>query len=243
MTLTPWILPAPRLSGDDRDRMLALMTSHFDGLTPAAFHRDLDEKQWVILLRDPEGAIGGFSTVQTLELNLDGEPHRFLFSGDTIVAPEHWNQPVLAGAFGHLMLRLGQERPKVPFHWFLITKGYRTYRFLPLNFRTFHPRHDAPTPPEVQHRLEAVGRAKFPMDFDPESGLIRASAGKERLCPALCAIPEGRSQDPHVRYFLQRNPDFALGNELACLTDLTEANLTPLAWRQIQRTEPVWGTS
>ncbi len=240
MSLQPWILPVSRLTAEDRAQMFALMDAHFEGLAPAAFHRDLDGKQWTILLRTQDGALAGFSTAQLLCLDIDGVDHQFLFSGDTIVDPDHWNQPALAGTFGHLLLKLMDARGPAPFHWFLITKGYRTYRFLPLNFNEFHPRHDRTMDAGTRRLLDAVCRAKFGEAYDPAAGIIRAVPGKERLRPALCRIPEGRAGDAHVRYFLERNPLFANGDELACLTSLSRENITPLAWRQIERVSPLW---
>ncbi len=220
--------------------MLGLMEAHFEGVTRAVFERDLAEKRWAILLRTEAGELAGFSTVQVLDTVFEGQPHRFLFSGDTIVAPAYWNQPALAGAFGHLILRAMAEYGEERLHWFLITKGYRTYRFLPLNFTSFHPAPGRPVPAEAQALLAHVARLKFGAQFDAACGVIRADGTKDRLRPELCAIPEGRATDTHVRFFLERNPDYAKGDELACLADLRKDNLTALGWRQIERTRPRW---
>lgn len=238
MSLESLILPVQRLTEGERGDMLALMDTHFEGLRPEAFHRDLAEKQWVILLKEASGRLAGFTTVQTFTLELGGTRQHVLFSGDTIVDPAYWNQPLLAGAFGHLLLKVLEDH--APLHWFLITKGYRTYRFLPLNFKVFHPRFDQPTDGATQALLDAVARAKFGAAYDAEAGIVRAGSGKEHLRPALCAVPEGRAGDAHVRYFLRRNPDFARGDELACLAPLTRENITALGWRQIERAQPRW---
>ena len=58
------------------------------------------------------------------------------------------------------MLALLDARPRAEFYWFLISKGYKTYRFLPLFFREFYPRHDAPTPAWAKEILDALGRHK-----------------------------------------------------------------------------------
>ena len=47
--------------------------------------------------------------------------------------------PSLAGSFGHFMLRMLKEHRGTPVYWFLISKGYRTYRFLPVFFNRFYP--------------------------------------------------------------------------------------------------------
>lgn len=234
------IVPVPRLVPEERDAMLGLMTEHFEGVSRANFQRDLAGKHWAILLQGEGGTLAGFSTVQILDTTFEGRTHRFLFSGDTIVAPAHWNQPLLAGSFGHLLLREMDAFGEEGLHWFLITKGYRTYRFLPLNFRAFLPVFDRSSGAEERRLLDHVATLKFGARYDPARGLVKADGTTDRLRPELCAIPEGRAHDPHVRFFLARNPDFARGDELACLTDLRRDNLTALAWRQIERTQPRW---
>jgi hypothetical protein len=47
-----------------------------------------------------------------------------------------------------------------------------------------------------------------------------------------------RLRDPHVCFFLARNPGHASGDELCCLAPLTRANFTPAAYRVIGA-EPV----
>ena len=41
------------LTPDERTEMLALIQSHFDGVCDEVFHRDLDDKDWVLrIVRD-----------------------------------------------------------------------------------------------------------------------------------------------------------------------------------------------
>jgi hypothetical protein len=229
-----------RVEAAERTAMYELLAAHHLGTDPGVFRRDLEGKQWVILLRDLDDHLVGFSTQRLLKLPSATGEHGILFSGDTVVARPARQQPALAGAFGHLVLRLARDHPGLPLSWFLITKGFRTYRFLPLCFRVFHPAHDRPTPPDVRELLDRAARALFPDRWDPAAGLVRATASSDRLRPELAAVPPGRRADPHVRFFLDSNPGFATGDELACLASLDPGNLTAAAWRQIDRVAPEW---
>ena len=168
--------------------------------------------QW--LLRDADGRTVGFSTQRLLAEIPGTGGARFLFSGDTIVAPEHWNTPYLAGCFGHLMLRLIREHPRTPLYWFLISKGFRTYRFLPVFFARFWPDPRSPAPPGGAELLRTVAAWKFGACYDAADGLVKDAAG-DRLAEPLAAVPEAKRRDPHTRFFLERNPQYALGHELA----------------------------
>jgi hypothetical protein len=41
--------------------------------------------------------------------------------------------------------------------------------------------------------------------------------------------------DPDVAFFLEANPGHAMGDELACLAEISERNLTPAALRAMRR--------
>jgi hypothetical protein len=239
MMLIPSITALHHLSGETREHMLALHTRHFAAVRRDRFLRDLAEKDWVILLHAHDGTLAGFSTQQLLSLDHEGQPVRFLFSGDTIVDRAHWNTPLLAGCFGHLMLRLMAAHGEDHLYWFLISKGFRTYRFLPVFFHRFWPAPDRETPADMAALLHAISHYKFGDGYDRQAGVVRTPHA-DRLLPDLADVPPARRQDPHVAYFLARNPGFARGDELACLAPIRNDNLNAYAQRVIRSTAPEW---
>src|SRR5262245_31737607 len=79
------------LTPRERDAMFTLMDRHYARVRRSAFETDLDEKQWVILVLEPgTEAVCGFSTQMLLEVKVAGRTIKALFSGDTIIAREHW---------------------------------------------------------------------------------------------------------------------------------------------------------
>ena len=173
MPLSSHIWRQERLAPADREALLALHARHFGNVHRERFLADLADKDWVILLRRPDGAIVGFSTQVLITLPLQGREHRFLFSGDTVVERAHWRSPALAGSFGHLMLRLIDDCGEEALHWFLISKGFRTYRFLPVFFQRYIPTHAAETPASSAELLHAVATQRFGTAYDPGLGLVR----------------------------------------------------------------------
>lgn len=234
MNLTGRIVRVEEISPRRRGEMFMLMAEHYDGMRRAEFEADLDEKDWVIELVDPAtGALCGFSTQMVFATEAAGRPVRALFSGDTIVAWDCRARHPLAGLWGGLALSLIERFTGEELYWFLISKGYKTYRFLPLFFREFYPRVDAATPASIAAVLDAFGRHKFPRSYDPGSGVVRASDGGCRLRPGVADLTAERRRDPHVRFFCARNPRHADGDELCCVAPLTRENFTPAAWRVI----------
>jgi len=208
------------LTRRDRDAMFALYTTYFATTDRIAFERDLAEKEWVILLCDDEGNIEGFSTLMRMRA---GEATVF-FSGDTIVARHRWGTLDLPRLWARHVFAEADANT----YWFLISSGYRTYRYLPLFFRDFYPRDVTMKP-----LLDAIALTKFGHAYDPRTGVIRLATP----APLREGIsdPELRMSNPHVRFFVEANPGHADGDELACLVRVDVANLTPAGLRMIGR--------
>lgn len=234
MTLSARIIPPSDLTPSERDAMYALMDGNYENMCRDRFESDLSGKDWVILLADQgSGSVCGFSTQVLLRLSVDGRTVRCVFSGDTIIDREHWGSSALATAFGKLAYHWIESHPHEELYWYLISKGFRTYRVLPVYFREFYPRFDAPIPAELQAVLDAVAQEKFPDRFDRTLGIVRAAPDSDRLRSGIGEITPERLQDPHVRFFAERNPGHACGDELCCIARLAFDNFSAVAERLI----------
>jgi len=234
MRLSARLTPTVDVTSRQRDAMFALMERHYVNVRCEVFEADLVEKPWVILITDPHcSELCGFSTQMLLEAIVAGRPVKALFSGDTIIDRRHWGDPVLAHVWGRFALSLIDAHPQAELYWFLISKGYKTYRFLPLFFHEYYPRPDEPTPPWVQTIIDALARARYPDDYDAQAGVICAGPSQYRLREGLADVTPQRLRDPNVRFFHERNPGHSRGDELCCLAPLTRGNFTPAAYRVI----------
>ena len=232
-SITSTALPRAEIDPAREAAMFALLDGYFAGVTRAQFAADLAEKSHVILLENA-GRLVGFSTLLVYETIHRGEPVTVVYSGDTIVAPEAWQSPVLARAWIATVNDLRREHPHGRYYWLLLTSGFRTYRFLPIFWREYFPSSHQPTPPDMQDLLDQLAGEKFGHAYDPARGVVRFTR-PQRLRPALAALPAGRATDPHVAFFLARNPAHLDGDELVCVTELTEANLTAAGRRMVGR--------
>ena len=231
MTFTGQLVPTADLTLDRREEMFALMESYYEGIDRATFDADLAEKEWVIqILEETTNRLKGFSTQMLLEVEVAGRTVHALFSGDTIVASDARGERCLFQVSGWLVRDLIDTHPGAELYWFLISKGYKTYRFLPLFFQEFYPR-QAPTPARLAAVLDALASRKFPTAYQPALGIVKAGPCACRLRPGIADITPERLRDPHVQFFARRNPQHALGDELCCLAPLTPGNFTPAALR------------
>jgi hypothetical protein len=234
MTLVAKLVDVPEVTPSQRAEMFALMDDHYANVHPHVFEADLAEKRWVIMVCDrATERLRGFSTQTWLEAEVGGRPIKALFSGDTIIHRECWGDPALFRVWGRLALALIDAHPSEDLYWFLISQGYKTYRFLPLFFREFYPRYDTPTPDPLRATIDALARGRAREEYDPANGVIRATPLQYRLRAGLADVTAERLRDRHVCFFLARNSGHANGDELCCLAPLTRANFTPAAYRVI----------
>jgi len=203
--------------------MYELLTRHFEGVTEQQFESDLLEKNWIILL-DRGDQLVGFSTLLVYETAHAGEPVSVVYSGDTIMAPEAWGTTALPRAWIHAVNAL-RPASSGRYYWLLLTSGFRTYRFLPVFWRTFYPRFDQPTPEPVRRLVDRLAADRFGSQYDPRDGIVRFQR-PQCLRGELNLVPAGRATDPHVAFFMRKNPRSAQGDELVCLTELKPENLT-----------------
>jgi hypothetical protein len=210
------LIPPEALASAQRGAMYAIFRSQFPDTPREAFDRDLDAKNWVLLLEDERtGAPAGFSTM--------------LHSGDTVVSESAAGSPSLSKCWIGAVNRLRGDDP-APLFWLLIVSGFRTYRFLPVYWRRFYPRYDEPTPPETQALMETLAAERFGSRYDRDKGIVRLET-PEILRPELREIPEHRLADPHVAYFASRNPGYRRGDEMVCIAELSIDNTTPAGRR------------
>ena len=224
--------PRSELRGADLREMRELLESCFDGVTEAQFERDLSEKDWVLRLWR-EGRLAGFSTLAAGGCRVAGRRINVVYSGDTIVAPEAWGTPELAKGWIGLVRAVLAAMPARPAYWLLLSSGFRTYRFLPVFWREFWPRFDVETPERLKALRDELAGMRFGAAYDRAGGLVRF-ARPQRLRGRLADVPQGRERDAHVAFFLKANPGHANGDELVCLTELGDHNLTA-AGRRIVR--------
>jgi hypothetical protein len=219
------VLATTELAAAEVAAMAALFGELFEA-APGGFERDLARKDRVILLSDAAtGTLQGFTSFSLYETEAAGRRLSVVYSGDTLIRPACWGTPELPRAWGRTVFTLAAGLCQ-PLYWLLLSSGYKTYRFLPLFFREFYPRYDRPTPVSEQALLDALAAERFGAELDRERGIVRFAAGATPLRAGVAEATAGRRRDPHVDFFLRRNPGHARGDELVCLARLDPENLT-----------------
>jgi len=228
---TPQVVEVAAIGEAGQREMFSLFERYYEGTGFEIFRRDLLAKDHAVLLRDRLGVLRGFSTLALYTREYRGGPLKVVFSGDTIVDERAWGSHAFAFSWLRWVGALKARAPQVPLYWLLISKGHRTYRYLPAFSRSYYPAHDRPTPPPVQALMDFLAADRFGAAYKAASGVLRFAGLEGHLRSHYARIPEKDLRLPEVRYFLQRNPGYAQGDELVCLCELAADNLRPIARR------------
>lgn len=226
------------LTAPQRARMLALMECCYEGVRPERFHRDLEEKQYVVLLSERRsGELVGFSTIRTTLEHLGGRSIEVLFSGDTVIHPDYWGSKELQACFSRFLLSRKLRRPTRPLFWLLLSGGYKTYLLTVNYFPRTLPRHDWQAPPERRALLDELATRWFGSQY--ERGLVRFSDAHYHVRPGLAPIGREALAHPHIAFFAQCNPGHVHGDELVCLSEIRGVDviraLVRTAWLQLRQ--------
>ncbi len=222
-------------------QMYELYAAFYENTSLDIFLSDLSKKSGVILVaRKSDDRIVGFSTQTFFDLKVDGKRVRGIFSGDTIIEPAYWGNNALANTFYRRLIIERIKRPFVPFYWFLISKGYKTYLLMTNNFYNYYPKVDGNRGGrnERYHNItEAYCQQLFPEAFDKANMLLDFGDSYVRLKGDVAEItPELKSANKHIAFFEQMNPSWRRGTEVPCLAACDYESLfrsildVPLKW-------------
>ena len=226
------ILPCSQISTSQISDMFALHQVYFENVSFDKFKSDFSKKQWCIVICNLEQRIVGYSTIELIFRTINNKSQLILFSGDTLVSKEYRSSNALIPLFVQFSEYLERIYPTHERYWLLITKGYRTYRLLPTNYRVFYPTFRIETPPEIQNIIDIICLEKFGSRYDAQAGILQSDNQHDFLKPEFAEIPTGREHNPDVKFFLNINTGFRLGDELICLTPLAVSNLLPSSCRR-----------
>jgi hypothetical protein len=230
MGLHSVVIPAAEIDEPQLTVMLRIMQTYYVNVSAVQFRADLKVKDMVILLCEDRD-IRGFSTWKLDHHQIGQRSVNVIFSGDTIIEKDSWRSLALPIAWGRLMLATQEQFADRELYWLLTSKGYKTYRYLPVFFREFYPSYRRETPDFEKALLTSLASLKFGNRFDESSGILIASGRDQRLRPGVADITEGRRKDRHVAFFEKANPGHARGDELVCLANCQPSNINSFIMR------------
>lgn len=204
-----------------------LLRKHFDGVSYESFLSDLGEKEYIAYLSvsDADGetiGVGGFSTMMTKEIIVDGTTQRIVFSGDTVVDHEYRRSFGLGKCLGtYFLLKLKESAESL---WYvLLSKGCGTYRAMDFMFSEFTPSPSDHNEVNASIAIQFLAE-KYPSREILDRVVLRAEGDAQRLRGASSDL--AADSDTLGQFFLDTNPGYANGDELICIARVHPDNFT-----------------
>ncbi|HTM05808.1 MAG TPA: hypothetical protein VL201_01060, partial [Patescibacteria group bacterium] len=223
-----------KLGPQEKSELFSLMTRHYNDVNENKFLHDLSDKHHIILFYDKKlNQLRGFTTLKILQLNTYDE-HVCLFSGDTIIEKGYWGSVQLPRLWCVYINAIKEWYPGKKIYWLLTAKGYKTYRFMSVFFCDYYPHYNKNLS-YLKELLDSYAFFQFQERYDLKTHLIDNGKIKDRLKPGVADIKHEHDQDASVKFFIESNPDWVKGTELASILEVTEDNLTLLGKRMFKQ--------
>jgi len=219
------------LSQSDIQNMFIVFSTYYENVKFDKFHIDLFEKDKVILLRDQD-VIRGFSTLKIFWIKVGSIKIKGLFSGDTIIDGGYWGQTALTMEFFKNVLIEKLKTPLNPFYWYLISKGFKTYLLLTNNFQNYCPRFDRKNTTNENVILDSFAKLLHEDNYDQSKKILVFKDKTDHLKKEIAPITEEMKENSHIKFFTEKNPNWARGDELCCVGKVDFG----LAMRYLSRT-------
>lgn len=217
-----YVKPVSQCAEEEISAMYALMTEFYDNMDEAVFRRDLADKDYCLVLYE-EDTLVGFTTQKVMSVTVDGREIHGMFSGDTIIHKDHWGEIELFKVWAGFWFEFAEKYEE--FYWFLICKGYKTYRILPAFWKEFYPNCSAETPEYEQKIIHAYASRLYPEEYNPETGVIEYRHVKDKLREGVADVDSHRIKNKDIAFFCKANPGHTEGNDLACIARIDKAFL------------------
>ncbi len=203
--------------------MYRIMAQFYDNTDEAVFRRDFFDKDYCLALYHETDGIVGFTTQKVIALDVDGKTVHGMFSGDTIIHKDYWGDAELFRVWANFWFAYAEQYEE--FYWFLICKGYKTYRIMPLFWTEFYPSYRCETPEYEQRIMDAYAQKLYLEEYNPETGVIEYKGIKDKLRSGVADIGARELKNKDVAYFCERNPRHADGCDLVCLAKIDRSLL------------------
>lgn len=199
--------------------MYRIMAEFYDDTKEEVFRKDFAEKDYCLVLHNEDGRIVGFTTQKVMEIKVEDRTVKGIFSGDTIIHKEYWGDIELFKVWANFWFDYAEKEAE-EFYWFLICKGYKTYRMLPVFWKEFYPNYRCETPAYAKQIMDAYASCLYPEEYNPQTGVVEYKSTKDKLKTGVADIGERELRNKDIAFFCEKNPKHTEGNDIACLAKI-----------------------
>ncbi|MCE4555950.1 hypothetical protein [Pelomonas cellulosilytica] len=218
------IQPVHQLSAQRWDQIWAF-TAAYARTSRGFFEEMLRAKSHVALVYTDKGrqTLVGTASIDTRVVSFEGRDVVMIYTGDVLLREDIRGRNVLQRVGLICFLRARLRHPFKRIYWFLGASTHQAYLVLARGLCSYWPRPELSTPAAMERLRDRFARVVLPQLWDAVDGVFR-TGGTKLLNSLQTPFTPRELQDPHIRFFLARNPGYAQGDLLACLAPLDLGN-------------------
>lgn len=204
-----------------------LYKDYYDGVSyEDYFLEHFKEKDYVLLFLI-DGIIKGFSLQQVIPITVDDKEVLVLWAGDILIHPDFWGKNDYRYQLSMLCSKLYEENPEKLVYRLATPKGYKTFKIIPKLFHEYYPSPAYNDYPEFEAKIvDKILSSKYPATiYQKDKMMLVVPDGDHRLKEGFAQITSDKMSDPLIKFFYERNPDYARGNEIPVISPIRPDNL------------------
>lgn len=201
------------------------------------FHHSvlLNYKYAIICRERRDGSLRGMMLLGVDRKELDGVKYTQVKVGLSFFQNYYRGGPWLYFASAYLILKEMILHPFTPLYMIGKAFSYKSYLVMCHYVQESFPRYDRETPAFAKKLLNNFGLStKSPNEiYDPETFVLKRE--RSGMKPGVAVLTENDLKDPHIKFFVERNPGWAKGHQMLAMGRMRWVDLLRMIWRTVNR--------
>lgn len=215
---------------DIREIFNGLYKNYYKGVDEAYFLNNFRQRDYALLFSiEGQEEIKGFSLQEVIPMSIDGKEIVVIWAGDILIHPDYWGKNDYKLKLSEFCVKILEENPDKFVYRIATPKGYKTYKIVQKLVHQFYISPDNPDYPTLEGKIiDKVLLSKYPPHiYNSHTKMVVPEPEEDahRLSDGFAQIGAKELEDPYIRFFYEKNPDYARGNEIVTIAPITPENL------------------
>lgn len=227
------LLPTNELTEEQIDRFWQLYCQGYD-VPHDRFHSRWQALDQVAIFRQKKtGEIIGFIGIRYRDIRVDNRLFKTLYWGQGYILPAYRGKKLIQRLQIKLFLQSKLGNPFRTIYFWADALSYKPYLAMANYLCDYYPNPFKATPEIEQALLNCLGETYYADAYDRTTGTVHKPS--RQVSESSSVIVDKDLENPYIRFYLERNPEYIRGHGLLLLCPLSVKNFLFFIYRVVQR--------
>ena len=237
MRLHVYVCPTEMMDESSVAELFKFLNNHLDSsVNIQAFQKVLLSYTYAVLFRERrDGSLRGLFVLSLDRCKKGEKCYAVLRPGLSFFEKEYRGGPYVYYVFSYFRIKEFFLHPFTQFYVFGKVFSYRSYAVLTHNLAHVYPSYNRDTPEDIKSIINGFAdKVKLPGEvYDPDKFILKREtvAMKEFVSEP----GDANINDPNIRFFVERNPDWSKGHQLLTLSSVDFADIVCVICRTLRK--------